>query len=267
MSKQRLRTGLIVKMFPWRVPLARATRLPVVGRLMDRLFYEGDSSVFLPHDKVVEVNRKIDPGAQLALPSEIVELFIERSSHRVIASCCICRKGIGCRDYPVKLGCIFLGEAARRIDPVIGRPATKEEAIAHLRKCRDAGLIHMVGHNRFDALWLGVQPRRKLLTICNCCPCCCTYKILPHLDPGISARITRMPGLTVAVTEKCAGCGLCTAVCMVSAIAVRDGKATISEACRGCGLCVLKCPAGAIELRLGDVNRTVEMIAAAADIS
>ena len=66
-----------------------------------------------------------------------------------------------------------MGEAAHGINPQLGRKVSKEEALEHLKKCREAGLVHVIGRNELDALWLGVRPGYKLLTVCNCCHCCC----------------------------------------------------------------------------------------------
>jgi ferredoxin len=135
---------------------------------------------------------------------------------------------------------------------------SKEEALAHVRRCREAGLVHMIGRNRLDTVWLGVGPGEKLLTICNCCPCCCLWRMLPHVSPEISARVSGMPGVSVTVTERCAGCGICTQdVCFVDAIRLQNGRATISDACRGCGRCMAVCPEKAIELSI-DEGRFLE---------
>jgi len=89
----------------------------------------------------------------------------------------------GCKDYPMDLGCIFLGEAVKEINPKFGRMATVEEALEHAKKCRDAGLVHLIGKNKLDTVWLNAGPGDKLMTICNCCPCCCLWKILPDISP------------------------------------------------------------------------------------
>jgi ferredoxin len=266
-SKRRWLTGLIMKTFPGRFTFARATRLPVIGGMVDKAFFDGDTIVYLPRNKVVEVNRAIFPGDQMFLPSEVIERFIEQSSYRVIMNWCICRRATGCMDYPLELGCLFLGEAARHIDPEWGKPASKEEAIAHMNKCREAGLVQLLGHNKIDSIWLGAKPHLKLMTICNCCPCCCLWKMTPLLSPEIGAKVTGMPGLEVVVTEKCKGCGACKKDCFVDAIAIVDGRARISGECRGCGRCAIICPAGAIEVHMGDVDRTVELIASSVDVS
>jgi ferredoxin len=257
----------LIKAFPRRFFVARLTRAPGLGGLADRFLFRGDDIVYLPQDRVIEVGRTIHGGGQAFLPSQAIEHFIERSSHRWIMSWCICRKASGCKDYPVELGCLFLGEATTRIDPSLGRPATKEEALEHLRKCREAGLVHLIGHNRLDSLWLGARPDRKLLTICNCCPCCCLWKVLPSMAPAIGARVTRMPGLEIRVTDRCTGCGACAGVCFMNAISVEQGKAVIGDQCRGCGRCAVKCPRGAIEVEMGDLEKTIERISAVVDVT
>ena len=267
MTRPRALVDLLIWAFPRRFMAARATRLPIVGTIADRALFAGDAIVYLPQDRVVEVNRTIDPGEQMFLPSRVVEHFIERSSYRWIMNWCICRKASGCQDYPVELGCLFLGKGAMKINPALGRPATKEEAREHVRKCREAGLVHLIGRNRLDALWLGTGPGDRLMTICNCCPCCCLWKILPAAAPAIGAKVTKMPGLTVAVTDRCNGCGACAKACFMGAIAIAGGKATIGEQCRGCGRCATRCPRGAIEVRMGDLEETIARLGAAVDVT
>jgi hypothetical protein len=71
---------------------------------------------------------------------------------------CICREAERCEDYPIDLGCLFLGEAALGINPQLGRRVTKEKALQHVRRCREAGLVHLIGRNKLDTMWLGVGP-------------------------------------------------------------------------------------------------------------
>jgi Fe-S-cluster-containing hydrogenase component 2 len=47
--------------------------------------------------------------------------------------------------------------------------------------------------------------------------------------------------------EGCIGCGACSEVCPVEAIApTEEGKYRISDACIDCGACVEVCPVGVI---------------------
>jgi ferredoxin len=262
---------LVKKSFPGRFLAARATKVPVLGGVLDRWLFGGDELIYLPPDRVVEIGQPIDLPDEVVLPSQVVEHFIEQANTHWIMNVCICRDANRCEDYPIELGCLFLGEAAAGINPQLGRQVTKEEALAHVRRCREAGLVHLIGRNKLDTIWLGVGPGDKLLTVCNCCPCCCLWRVLPHVAPQISAKVTRMPGVSVQVTERCVGCGTCTQeVCFVDAIRVTDGRAAISDACRGCGRCITVCPEGAIEISIKDgrfVADAVARIAPLVDVS
>ena len=270
MSRPTWLVEILKKVYPARFIAARATRLPVVGSVIDRMLFDGDRMVYLPQDHLIPVGEEVPLPGEMVLPSRVVEHFVEQAQTRWIMDACLCRAGNHCHDYPVDLGCIFLGEAAAGINPALGRPVSKEEALAHVARAREAGLVHVVGRNKLDTVWLGVGPGGRLLTICHCCPCCCLFGILPHLAPHIAASVTAMPGVSVRVTEACAGCGACAnGVCFVDAIHVVDGQAEIGAGCRGCGRCVEICPQDAIELRIEDwtfVERTIADLAALVDV-
>jgi len=249
MSRPLWFVHLIKKTYPGRFLAASATRVPLIGRIVDYLLFEGDNLIYLPKDKSIKIDRSFDPTGEMVLPSQVVEHFIEQASYRWIMNTCLCREAKKCKDYPIDLGCIFLGNATIGINPKLGRQATKEEALEHLQHCREAGLVHLIGRNKLDTVWLGVGPGNKLLTICNCCPCCCLWRALPNFSSQISAKFTRMPGVSVTVSDRCVGCGTCAQdVCFVEAIRLVDHHAIIDDACRGCGRCVDVCPQEAIEI-------------------
>ena len=251
MSRPLWFVELLRKAYPGRFLAARLTKLPILGYIVDHWFFDGDHLVYLPKNRVIQVNQPLDIPGDMVLPSEVVEHFIERANYHWIMNACICRQAEGCRDYPVDLGCLFLGQAVLGINSRLGRLVTREEALEHVRRCQEAGLVHLIGRNKLDTIWLGVGPGDRLLTICNCCSCCCLWRVLPHIAPQISSKIKRMPGVTVRVNHRCAGCGTCTQdVCFVDAIHVVDGQAAISDACRGCGRCISVCPQGAIEMSI-----------------
>ena len=244
---------IIKRLFPHRFRLAELTRVPLLGRLIHVLGFENDLVYYVPRSEVVQINRPFGAVENLACPSRVVEHFIERARHLWIMNFCICRDSNSCRDYPVELGCLFLGEAVLNINPKLGRLVDRETARNHIRACRNAGLVHLIGRNKLDSLWLGARPAEKLMTICNCCPCCCLWRMLPHLSGRINEGVKRMPGVTLTVTERCIGCGTCAeGICFVDAIRIQNGRARISSACRGCGQCVEVCPQKAIELTLPD---------------
>jgi hypothetical protein len=69
----------------------------------------------------------------LVMPSKIVEHFLRRSRYIFIMNKCMCRDSDHFEHYPHELGCIFLGTGATRIPSKMGRMATAEEAIEHMR--------------------------------------------------------------------------------------------------------------------------------------
>ena len=272
MSRPLWLVSLIKRSFSRRFLLARATKAPALGAALDRLFFDGDDLIYLPKDKSIKIDQSLDQPGEMVLPSQVVEHFIEQAGVRWVMNACICRDAGGCRDYPIDLGCLFLGEAAAGINPALGRRVTREDALEHVRRCRDAGLVHLVGRNKLDTVWLGVKPGDRLLTICNCCPCCCLWRVLPHISSSIGERVTRMEGVAVAVTDRCVGCGTCSApgVCFADAVVMVRDRASISDACRGCGRCVEVCPQGAIELTIEGsafVEDSIARIAPRVDVS
>ena len=126
---------LIKKTFPNRGMIAKLTKVPIVGRIVDKMLFEGDDIIYLPKDgpfkKVISIGKSIDTSVETALPSRIVEEFIEKANHHWIMNFCICRDSSNCKDYPIELGCLFLGEAVHNINPELGRLVTKEEALEH----------------------------------------------------------------------------------------------------------------------------------------
>jgi len=262
---------LIKRTFAGRFFIARLSNYPLIGKLLDTLLFAGDDILYLPADNAIQVNRRLAGRQDMVLPSQVLDRIIDQAQHHWIMDFCICRDSADCKTYPKSLGCLFMGRAAMDIHPKFGRPATREEARNHVQKCREAGLVHMVGRNKLDAVWLGVKPGQKLLTVCNCCPCCCLWRILPDITPEIGEKLTKMPGVEVRVTEACVGCGSCTDnICFVNAITMKNGRAKIGGACRGCGRCVSVCPNGAIELSLTDeafVEKTVHRLTSAVDLT
>jgi ferredoxin len=263
---------LINKTFSQRFFWARLTNFPIIGKMIDYALFEGDDIFYLPKDKTIPVNETVDQPEGMMAPSKIVEHFIRQANYHWIMNFCICRDSTHCKDYPVELGCLFLGEAVKDINPKFGRQVTTDEALEHVQKCRDAGLVHLIGKNKLDTVWLNAGPGDKLMTICNCCPCCCLWKILPEIKPEIAEKVNRLPGLSVQVTDNCIGCGKCTKdVCFVNAVHLEEDHAVIDQvACRGCGRCVEVCPSNAIEITLNDlsyISRSIEKLESKVDVT
>jgi ferredoxin len=263
--------SLINRTFGQRFRLARLTKVAGIGRLLEWALFEDDDIMLLPRDRTIPISQTLDSPASMVIPSQVVDHFIRSTGYIWRMDFCICRESSDCQDYPLDLGCLFLGQAAMDINPRFGHRIGREEALEHVARCRAVGLVHLIGRNKLDTVWLNVGPKERLLTICNCCPCCCLWRILPDVTPRIGSKVTRMPGVQVAVTDACQGCGACAqAVCFVDAIHLAGEQAVIDDRCRGCGRCVAVCPNNAIVLTLENdrfVQAAIDRIAAAVDLT
>ncbi len=260
------------KLFHYRFLAAKMTRIPLIKQIADQMLFKQTNLTVLPKDSVVEitVDKAIKTPDNIVLPSQVVEHFIRKTNYRFIMNFCICREANHCKNHPIEYGCLFLGEAARGINRDFGREATIKEALTYVQKCREEGLIHLIGRDKIDETWLDVGSNGNLLTICNCCSCCCLWKILSEVDPQIRSKVKRMPGVEIRVTDRCIGCGLCTNHCFVKAIHMQKDQAVISEDCKGCGRCVDHCPQNAIEITITDrrfLEKTIERIESSVNVT
>jgi ferredoxin len=263
--------NLLKKTFPNVKIIAKLTRVPLLGRLFYILLFKGDNITYLTQDKIIPINQEVNKSEEIVLPSQVINYFIEKAKYHWIMNFCICRDSMQCKDYPINLGCLFLGEAVLGINPQLGHLVSKTKALEHIKKCKEAGLVHMIGRNRLDAQWLGVKPGNKLLSICNCDPCCCLWRISPIIAPKIGKKIHKMVGVIVKVNDNCIGCGTCMkGICFVDAIQLKDNHAKISDECRGCGRCVEICPQNAIELIISNkeyIQTSIDLIENLIDVS
>jgi Pyruvate/2-oxoacid:ferredoxin oxidoreductase delta subunit len=201
---------------------------------------------------IIPVNRVVSSGKNIVLPMRIIRTLVERAHCVAIMSECLCRRGEGCRAYPVETGCLLLGGAARDLDPSLGKIVSVKEALSHAGRAMAMGLVPLVVHNEFDAWMWGIDYRR-MLNICFCCDCCCAVrkKVRKGEDRGFFDNIHRLPGLVVSVGKKCDSCGVCAELCMARAIIITSEGARINDSlCKGCGRCVSVCPRGAVAMRL-----------------
>ncbi|MFC1474540.1 DUF362 domain-containing protein [bacterium] len=225
--------------------MAPLSQIKPVGEYIHKEFFGPGNT-----GRVIPVNQSVDNVEDVVLPSQIVRRLIEKSGRRVLMDKCICRAAGSCESYPADLGCIFMGQASRKISRGLGKPVSVDRALDHLDKCEAAGLVHLVGRFKFDAILLNATPHHKLLSICNCCECCCVFKNIPDLYAPIGETLKKLEGVEVTVGDECKGCGLCAGSCFVRAITLDGDRAVISDACKGCGRCVTKCPTGSIKLTI-----------------
>jgi ferredoxin len=253
-------------------------KLPPVARIVDKLFFEGDDIQVLPRDSIVkhrkleeiEVNTEISISQDTLLPSDVLKEMIRRSNYHFIMDFCICRVSTDCNDYPHELGCLFLGKGTKRISPKLGSIVSAEEAIEHVDKCQEAGLVHIIGRNKIDSVWLNTGPKDELLSICHCCPCCCLWKMAPELPEDIGKGFTSMIGVEIEYnSELCFGCGKCLDSCFLNAIKLKDGKAKIDiKKCRSCGRCAEICKNYVIKVLMTSeaVNRSIKRVERLVDV-
>jgi len=218
-------------------------------RPLSKVFFKAMNSEAI----IIPIHETIANPDSVVLPYPLLAPLIECISTRFLMDECMCRRGEKCQTYPQDFGCLYLGEGATKISSSMGRVVDGEEAIAHVERAMDLGLVPLVVHTSFDALALGI-PYRRMLGICFCCDCCCTVQQGLRLGPpSFWDVVVRLPGLVVEINGTCRGCGACVEACYVNAISLCHERAHVDqELCKGCGRCLTACPSGAISLRLDE---------------
>lgn len=246
--------------------MAKFTRIPFFRWIVKKMIFDKNDITILTKDSVVEIalNKTIDAVDNIIVPSAIIKHFIEKTTYCFIMDFCLCRQAMRCKHYPADLGCLFMGDAAKKIPKEFGKPVTKKQALKHIELCQKTGLLHLIGRDTLDEVWLGVGSKISLLTVCHCCSCCCLWKMTSSLDEKLSCTVKKLPGITISVNDKCTGCGNCLKeVCFINAITIKDGVAIIGNNCLACGRCVELCPHDAIEINIKDydfINKTIKRI-------
>jgi len=237
---------------------------PVLRSILPRILAaRGTSFTFIP------VNEGVELSGGTAMPISVVEYFINQAGYHVILDFCPCRRSFDCKDFPIDRGCLFIGEGAREIEPSVGKHVSGEEALAYLREGTAMGLVPVIGRIDFDAVMLGVKQRERLMTICQCCPCCCLTTALHYASRGVRDIIMRLEGVEVKVTEDCTGCGACVEACIFKQMKLVNGMAVVGEECKGCGRCAAACEAEAIRITVDDsdyINACIDRISANVDV-
>jgi ferredoxin len=199
------------------------------------------------------INTDIQMPENVPMPLTLLDRLIEEASHRVIYDFCSCRKAFTCRDHREEIGCLLMGDSAVESPASVSHEVGVDEAKEHARRAIDAGLIPLVGKARVDNSFTGIKDRGRLLTACFCCECCCITRNTRHLHRDIlEPMLPRLDGISIEVTDDCAGCGRCAEQCFIQAIQVKEGRAVIGEYCRACGRCATVCPNRAVTIKIDD---------------
>ena len=259
----------LIVMLSWPIILLgkRLSSYPVLKHIINPFFK-------YPHNEVtaVPINVAIAPPDYVSLPVEVLVEVVNRVHAIFILDECICRGLMHCKNHPVSIGCMALGEASLTIHPSHGHRATNEEAIAHINKAAQAGLVANVAHVWIDPVAFFSVPFHKLMFICFCDDCCCLYrKHMKKRGENLNKAYKKLPGVSVIINHDiCNGCGVCAEQCFVAAIDMKDGSPVIGSDCKGCGRCVQACPVHAVHMHFEDkstlVKNLVERINAVADI-
>jgi ferredoxin len=270
--------------FGTRFFLARACqKIPPLAWVVDMVLFDGDDIQVLPRDAVIktphagtvqelEVNAGVPVSNEnTVLPSQVLTKMIQKSRYHFIMDNCICRTSNDCQDYPHDIGCLFLGKGSQRISPKLGRVVSAAEAVQHVNRCQEAGLVPIIGRNKIDSLWLNTGPKEELLSICHCCQCCCLWKMTPNLPENMSSGISSMEGVEIIFNDDlCNNCGLCARdICFVDAITVTDGNTKRDQQkCRICGRCAEICPKGAVKIEMNEdaLKRSLERVEPLVDV-
>ena len=176
--------------------------------------------------------------------------LVEASSHIVRTDTCVCRDARDCRDYPIDLGCLFLGKGAIKMS-LHGRvhPVTKEEALAHLDRAHRLGLVNNTIWSSVELSALGVDPAHSV-ELCSCCPCCCLAFKTKHASHAFLDGIAGFGVSQVVSRDDCTRCTNCMPACPFDAIKVdlREGPMIDELRCKGCGRCVAVCRPDALKI-------------------
>lgn len=239
---------------------AKATQWPVIGRLLTPIvtpLFTGNNF----NISYVPVNARVPEPQNVILPERLIEEIIRRSSYRVILKRCSCRDSGHCRTYPVQDACLLLGDGSRAVDPRIARHASVDETLTHLHAMLKRGLIPMVGRVLMDNYFYGIPNTGRLLTICFCCPCCCTlFNSARYLPRQVKESFVRVKGLRVMFDRGlCQACGTCAQNCSFEAVALTpEGIVHDLSRCKGCGRCVVTCPTRAAAIMVDDLESAVD---------
>lgn len=241
---------------------ARMTQWPVIGRLLTLLvrpLFVGKNF----HVTHIPINLNLKGGGSTHIPERVLEELIRRSAHRITINRCHCRDSEKCKHYPIEDACLHLGEGTSYLDPHIATPRSVEGAIAHMRKMIGMGLIPMIGRVRMDDIFYGTPNTGRSLTVCFCCPCCCTiFKSTRYFPDEVKGSLVRLKGLQVTIDQSaCTRCGICVNECFTRALSLGDDGVYWDEGlCKGCGHCATACPEKIITITVSDVEEAIKDI-------
>jgi ferredoxin len=117
-------------------------------------------------------------------------------------------------------------------------------------------IYHLVKHHEVEVniLRAEILPQREGVMILELTGTKHNVKeALSYLD-GLGVHTERLAAKVSRDEQRCFQCGVCTGVCPVGALTLRQKDMAVlfdAEKCTGCGQCVLICSVRAMELSLG----------------
>jgi len=151
---------LVWSNFPLTKLAKSCSNIPILKWFFDMLFIAPFSDV-----TAIPINQRVENPENFAVPKRVLKKLVSGLDDIYISDYCICRVNENCTDYPHDIGCIGMGAATRRMHPSLGKPATKEQAIAHINRAAKAGLVASVAHSWMDPLLFGSIPFGKCMFI------------------------------------------------------------------------------------------------------
>ena len=82
MLDEPLLVKLLKRGFPHRFVIAKLSRWPILGGVIDHMLFENDDMIYLPKDQVIQMNKSIENPGEMVVPSQVVENFIEKGNYR-----------------------------------------------------------------------------------------------------------------------------------------------------------------------------------------
>lgn len=208
------------------------------------------------HIHVMPLNVDVsDKHRSVIMPIDLIIQELRDADYIAIMKYCVCRTSFKCEHYPAEFGCIFMGPNGRHaVEAGAANEATVEEAIQHVLKAADMGLMGSFDYIEGEQFIWGVQQdeMNEYRMICFCCDCCClAMNIIKGSQTDMADRCSPVGWTTVVNHDKCVGCGKCASRCPNKAITYReDGKRiTNQDRCLGCGFCKLDCKFDAISIK------------------
>jgi Pyruvate/2-oxoacid:ferredoxin oxidoreductase delta subunit len=203
--------------------------------------FQGPIKLNFPRNRVITVDRAVAAGNTIHTYDQVATYI--NQGRPMAAGVCYCRHlalllDEDIHDLPVDV-CMWFGELADfAVERLNARPLTRDEAMALLVRCEEAGLIHMSRNITEDIEFL-----------CNCdrWHCRAMKIILNQSRPGFFFNSGFQPRFN---PDRCTTCETCLDRCPASALVMGENGIPVVDLdrCFGCAVCATGCPSEAIQM-------------------